>query len=96
MTPNWVDAQKPWAELVLGFEWGGLGTRTNAKVTDRISSRHGGIIVASFCDGHTAQLNEQLDINVFKHIMTPYGCRRHRFVRRVKSPTNLLDEAFLP
>ena len=60
-------------ELVLGFEWSAMEANSYPKVSDQINSRHGGIIVASFCDGHQLALREDMDINTFKHLMTPYG-----------------------
>jgi len=37
----------------------------------RPSSRHGGGVVASFCDGHQEWLREDIDYTVFRHLMTP-------------------------
>jgi prepilin-type N-terminal cleavage/methylation domain-containing protein len=68
--PEWP---APVAELSLGFEWSALATRTDAKVSDQIGSRHPGVIMASFCDGHQMPLAETMDVNVFKHLMTPDG-----------------------
>jgi len=72
----WLDGD-PWsnpaAELTLAFEWGALGTRADAKITDQIGSRHKGVVIASFCDGHQTALRDQLDPNVFKRLMTPYS-----------------------
>lgn len=39
----------------------------------RASSRHPGIVVATFCDGHTRAIREGIDYLTFKHIMTPDG-----------------------
>ncbi len=39
----------------------------------RASSRHPGIVVATFCDGHTRPIREGIDYLTFKHIMTPDG-----------------------
>ena len=39
----------------------------------RPSSRHPGVVVATFCDGHTQVLQEGIDYNVYKHLMTPAG-----------------------
>ncbi len=72
----WVAGESwsnPEAELTLAFEWGALGTRADAKITDQIASRHRGVVIASFCDGRQTALRNQLDPNVFKHLMTPYG-----------------------
>ncbi len=37
----------------------------------RPSSRHPGVVVATFCDGHQQVLADTIDYNVFKHLMTP-------------------------
>lgn len=39
----------------------------------RVSSRHPGIVVATFCDGHTRPISETVDYTTFKHLMTPDG-----------------------
>ena len=39
----------------------------------RPSSRHGGIVIVSFCDGHQQQLRTDIDYQVFRHLMTPNG-----------------------
>jgi hypothetical protein len=39
----------------------------------RPSSRHPGIVVATFCDGHTQVIREGIDYATFKHLMTPDG-----------------------
>lgn len=39
----------------------------------RASSRHPGIVIATFCDGHTRPIREGIDYLTFKHIMTPDG-----------------------
>jgi prepilin-type N-terminal cleavage/methylation domain-containing protein len=39
----------------------------------RASSRHPGIVVATFCDGHTRAIREGIDYGTFKHLMTPDG-----------------------
>jgi hypothetical protein len=96
---SWQDNQNPWAELVLAFEWGGMGSRPNAKVSDQISSRHGGIIISAYCDGHVTQLNEQLDINVFRQIMCPSDTQTVATLTTMgltEVPTTLFDEANLP
>ena len=46
------------------------------RVVDRISSRHGGVIIVSFCDGHQHSLLQDVDYTVFQHLCAPYdrGC----------------------
>ncbi len=39
----------------------------------RPSSRHTGIVVATFCDAHTVRLNEEIDRKVYAQLMTPFG-----------------------
>ncbi len=39
----------------------------------RPSSRHPGIVVATFCDGHSQAIREGIDYLTFKHLMTPDG-----------------------
>ncbi|NLF08376.1 MAG: DUF1559 domain-containing protein [Pirellulaceae bacterium] len=61
-------------ELSLGFEWGAImanETAGAASVGQVANSRHGGIIIASFADGHQSQIREDMDPNTFKHLMTP-------------------------
>ena len=71
--PGQAEWQAPLAELSLAFEWSALGTRTGAKVTDQIASRHPGVVVVSFCDGHQMALDNGTNVDVFKHLMTPNG-----------------------
>lgn len=42
-----------------------------ADPSPRPSSRHGGGVVASFCDGHQQFVREDIDYLVYQHIMTP-------------------------
>ena len=37
----------------------------------RPSSRHPGVVVATFCDGHTRPIREGIDHLTYKHLMTP-------------------------
>lgn len=39
----------------------------------RPSSRHPGVVVATFCDGHTQTINSEIDYLVYCHIMTTSG-----------------------
>lgn len=85
-------------ELVLGFEWAAMVSATgnsNPKVSDQINSRHGGIIVASFCDGHQLALREDMDVNTFKHLMTPYGTAAATTYPHPDGPAGILDEGKL-
>jgi prepilin-type processing-associated H-X9-DG protein len=63
-------------ELDLGFEWGFVPTSYTSgtpKLNDKIRSRHTGGVVVSFCDGHQQFISDSIDVNVFKHLMTPWG-----------------------
>jgi prepilin-type N-terminal cleavage/methylation domain-containing protein len=65
-----------YSELDLAFEWSALDSAISnraTKVSDVISSRHSGIIVSSFCDGHVANIRGDMDLNVYRHLMTPGG-----------------------
>lgn len=64
------------AEPELGFIWerNGEGTIINQDMEDarpRPASRHGGGVVAAFCDGHVQWLREDIDYYVYVHLMTP-------------------------
>jgi prepilin-type N-terminal cleavage/methylation domain-containing protein/prepilin-type processing-associated H-X9-DG protein len=59
---NWVDDPD---EVTTGHD--------PRRVVDHISSRHGGTIIVSFCDGHQYALREDVDYAVFQHLLTPYG-----------------------
>jgi prepilin-type processing-associated H-X9-DG protein len=37
------------------------------------SSRHPGVAMAAFCDGHVVPLRADMDYQIFRHIMTPDG-----------------------
>ena len=90
----WED--KIMAELSYGFEWGGLATArpdsAAPKITDQICSRHPGLIVVTFCDGHQATIQESMDLGTFKHLMTPYGAA---YTGADAPTTALLDEGNL-
>ena len=51
----------------VGFIW----VTGTGKVTDQISSRHGGGAVVSFCDGSQKFLRDDIDYVTFQHLMTP-------------------------
>ena len=59
------------SEVDLGFEWGTFSA--TPKLTDKILSRHSGGVVVSFCDGHQYFLADTVRVDVFKHLMTPWG-----------------------
>jgi prepilin-type processing-associated H-X9-DG protein len=39
----------------------------------RPSSRHGGLVITAFCDGHQRALRTDIDYGVFRQLMTPNG-----------------------
>ena len=71
--PGEVGWQPKEPELTFAFEWSALGTRGDAKITDQIASRHPGVVIVSFCDGHQMPLDNSTNVDVFKHLMTPDG-----------------------
>jgi len=79
---RWTDAD----ERCVGFTWTenvaqpgnyrmNAATETDECQADRArpSSFHGGGVVATFCDGHTQFLSEDMDYEVFTLLMTPRG-----------------------
>ncbi len=83
---------EPAAEMTLGFEWSALASTTLARVSNQISSRHGGVINVSFCDGHTQSIRDDMDVNTFRHICTPNDSQ---CVGLPNFPTDSLDESQL-
>lgn len=51
----------------------GLAAMTMNPRFSRPSSRHTGIVMATFCDGHSIKLNEEVDKTVYARLMTPSG-----------------------
>jgi prepilin-type N-terminal cleavage/methylation domain-containing protein/prepilin-type processing-associated H-X9-DG protein len=41
----------------------------------RPASRHGGVVIVAFADGHEQQLRTDIDYQVYRHLMTPDGVR---------------------
>jgi prepilin-type processing-associated H-X9-DG protein len=64
-------------EKAVAFDWGkfadSLPTPLTASVNDKILSAHRDGANVSFCDGHQAYLNDTIDVQVFKLLMTPWG-----------------------
>ena len=89
------------AELSLGFDWGAILAseigNTPAKVNQVVNSRHGGIMIASFCDGHQSQISESMDTNTFKHLVTPDSAAAAVYVPTIISgamgPVGILSES---
>jgi prepilin-type processing-associated H-X9-DG protein len=79
-TTTTLEANAAHSELDLAFEWSSLNPALatpvpgyGTRASDQINSRHGGLIVSAFCDGHVSPIQENIDIDVFKQLMTPYG-----------------------
>ena len=53
----------------VGFNWYG----TINSVKDKIVTRHSGGANVSFCDGHQKFLSDNIDVNTFRQLMTPWG-----------------------
>jgi prepilin-type processing-associated H-X9-DG protein len=45
----------------------------------RPSSRHGGIVIVAFADGHEQPLRTDMDYQVYRHLMTPDGAKAGLF-----------------
>ena len=86
------------AELSLGFEWSAFSINAAsglAQVTQVINSRHGGLMMSSFCDGHQQPIREDIDLNVFKHIMTPNSSAAVLAFPAPEGPVGILNEGKL-
>ena len=63
--------------------------------TARPSSRHPGMVIAFYCDGHGDYLRDDIDWLVYKHLMTPDGYLAGRAVGPTPDPelrTGIFDE----
>ena len=63
------------ATLGLGVDAVGADAVPGSIAFARPSSRHGGIVITSFCDGHRQQLRTDIDYSVFRQLMTPDGLK---------------------
>jgi prepilin-type processing-associated H-X9-DG protein len=70
-SPRWTggDTGEYKMEVEVGFDWGGEFTKLNQKVL----SRHSGGLNVAFCDGHAQFLRDNVSIDVYKQLMTPWG-----------------------
>jgi len=65
---KWTDT----GEKQIGFLWNPDGSATYARpVAGNPSSNHPGGMIVTFCDGHTYFLRDDIDFNVYAHLMTP-------------------------
>jgi hypothetical protein len=100
-----VDLGFEWGSLQYDYTATGTPTVTGntnhigigAKLGNQIESRHAGIIISAFCDGHVSPLKEGMDLDTFKQLMTPWGLGYTTFDAS-GNPTNdgpvaVLDEA---
>ncbi len=64
-------AREGWAvnDRLLAFGWNASSTN----VADFISSNHSGGAIVSFCDGHQHFLRNDVDYEVYKQLLSPYG-----------------------
>jgi prepilin-type N-terminal cleavage/methylation domain-containing protein len=53
----------------------------------RPSARHPGIVIVTFCDGHTRPIQEGIDYLTWKHLMTPDGEAAGRDLSDPENPT---------
>ena len=60
----------------------------------RPSSRHPGIVVATFCDGHTQVLREGMDYEIYKHLMTPSGEDAERLLNSAGTTVDVIQGLF--
>lgn len=57
-------------QINVAFEWGTFST--NPTMSDKIMSNHSGGVNVCFCDGHQYYLNNNVDVDVFRMLMTPW------------------------
>lgn len=80
------------SELDLGFEWGNFSAAPS--FNDKLLSRHPGGVMVSFCDGHQQFLQNSINVNVLKHLMTPSSAGAFATtLPNTTGPTGVLDEA---
>ncbi len=85
-------------ETCVGFEWRTYNSVASAKITDKVLSNHPGGLNMSFCDGHGQFINNDLDVDTYIHLMTPWdkGCLSSMTSPAgVYNPSNILDESKL-
>lgn len=56
-----------------GFREAAIPPGANRADYARPSSNHFGLVVVTFCDGSGRKLSEDIDYDVYKQLMTPYG-----------------------
>lgn len=63
----------PSVPFAINEDLAGTFYATNPLLYARPSSRHPGGVIVTFCDSHTQFLRENIDYNVYRHLMTPDG-----------------------
>lgn len=65
---------RPTEQLKINEAAGGPGGEVNVQERNaRPSANHSGVVVATFADGHSELLNEEIDPTVYARLMTPKG-----------------------
>jgi prepilin-type N-terminal cleavage/methylation domain-containing protein len=80
-TKQWNNRDNNLSEAAVGLMWSQTGTATLGSLRDSDddknhlvpSSNHSGVIVMTFCDGHTKSVSENITREVYKRMMTPDG-----------------------
>lgn len=98
LNPSWMvqDTTAGVMEVCVGFEWGTYSA--TPKITDKVLSNHPGGLNVAFCDGHTQFINNDMDVDTYCHLMTPWdkGCSTDMTnPTGLYNPTNILDESKL-
>jgi prepilin-type processing-associated H-X9-DG protein len=67
------------------------------RMSDHVSSFHGGGSVAAFCDGHVQFVRDDIEYRVYQHLMTPSSSDAYNTANAELSTTvnvlGVLDEA---
>lgn len=74
-----------------GEDWNGGVDLDEARVSDHVSSNHGGGVVAFFADGHYQFIRDTIDYPVYQALMTPNG--RDRIDGGVRVERGMIDDA---
>ncbi len=98
--PSWMsqDTTKDTGTMQtdVGFEWRTYNSVASAKITDKILSNHPGGLNVAFCDGHARSISNDMDVDTYIHLMTPWdkGCAADMTSPTgIYDPTLILDEA---
>lgn len=61
------------SEALVGFTWNSTGNADDMSISDHINSMHSGGVEVTYCDYSQKFLNENIEYEVYKYLMTPYG-----------------------